>query len=67
MKQIMNNNLLRKMNLFVLIGNKETLQPAPWCYAGPSQGPTRVLIYSDQLTHFQMKLRKDRNISSQAL
>ena len=55
MKQLIKNKLLRRMDLFALIGNKGTLQPEPWCCAGSSQGPTRILHYSDQLTHFQMK------------
>ena len=55
MKELIKNKLLRRMDLFALIGNKGTLQPEPWCCAGSSQGPTRILHYFDQLTLLLMK------------
>ena len=55
----MNNKLLRRMDLICIKRKqKKPLQPEPWCCAGPSQGPARVLLYFDQLTHFQMKAKK---------
>ena len=55
MKQFINNKSLRRMDLFVLRKQKKPLQPEPWCCASSSQGPARVFLYFDKLTHFQMK------------
>ena len=55
MKQFINKKSLRRMDLFVLRKQKKPLQPEPWCCASSSQGPARVFLYFDKLTHFQMK------------
>ena len=55
MKQFINNKSLRRMDLFVLRKQKKPLQPEPWCCTSSSQGPARVFLYFDKLTHFQMK------------
>ena len=50
MKQIIEKNGL----ICIKETKKKPLQPEPSCCASSSQGPARVFLYFDKLTHFQM-------------
>ena len=67
MKQTMNNNLLRKISLFALRGNKRNnYNLSLGVVQVPSKGPSRFSSTLTKLTPLPSRTSKDGNLSSQA-